>query len=75
MRLPMVTIMQSGKAAGGKLNCVKEFMIIPSPGLSYGQVTIAYPLSSGTDNSRRIFPPKQHPIVRDNKLLICTNLL
>lgn len=37
MPLPMVTIMQSGKAALGKLNCVKEFMIIPSPGLSYTQ--------------------------------------
>ncbi|XP_076436308.1 enolase 4-like isoform X2 [Babylonia areolata] len=37
MPLPMVPIMQSGKAAVGKLNCVKEFMIIPSPGLSYTQ--------------------------------------
>ncbi|KAL8616578.1 hypothetical protein ACOMHN_036610 [Nucella lapillus] len=37
MPLPMVTIMQSGKAAAGKQNCVKEFMIIPSPGLSYTQ--------------------------------------
>lgn len=27
--LPMVTIMQSGRAAPGKLNCVKEFMVIP----------------------------------------------
>lgn len=37
MPLPMVTIMQSGRAALGKLNCVKEFMVIPSPGLSYTQ--------------------------------------
>ncbi|KAK7458963.1 hypothetical protein BaRGS_00039047 [Batillaria attramentaria] len=37
MPLPIVTIMQSGKAALGKLNCVKEFMVIPSPGLSYTQ--------------------------------------
>lgn len=37
MPLPMVTIMQSGKAAGGKQNCIKEFMIIPSTGLSYTQ--------------------------------------
>ncbi|XP_074642222.1 enolase 4-like [Tubulanus polymorphus] len=29
--LPMVTIMQSGKAAPGKQNCVKEFMVIPKP--------------------------------------------
>jgi len=27
--LPMVTIMQSGRAAPGKLNCIKEFMVIP----------------------------------------------
>ncbi|CAG2254761.1 ENO [Mytilus edulis] len=27
--LPMVTIIQSGRAAPGKLNCVKEFMVIP----------------------------------------------
>ncbi|KAK7110143.1 enolase 4-like [Littorina saxatilis] len=37
MPLPMVPIMQSGKAAAGKHNCIKEFMIIPSPGLSYTQ--------------------------------------
>ncbi|CAH1784880.1 unnamed protein product [Owenia fusiformis] len=31
--VPMVTILQSGKAAPGKLNCVKEFMITPKPGM------------------------------------------
>ncbi|KAL5022807.1 hypothetical protein ScPMuIL_001962 [Solemya velum] len=31
--LPMVTIIQSGKSALGKLNCVKEFMIVPKPGV------------------------------------------
>ena len=38
MPLPMVMIMQSGKAAAGKQNCIKEYMVIPSPGLSYAQV-------------------------------------
>jgi len=38
MPLPMVVIMQSGKAAAGKQNCIKEYMVIPSPGLSYAQV-------------------------------------
>ena len=38
MPLPMVPIIQSGKAAAGKLNCIKEFMIVPSPGLSFTQV-------------------------------------
>ena len=36
---------------------------------------IAYPFSSGTDNSRHDFPPKQHPSMRDDKLLVCTDLL
>ncbi|XP_013420699.1 enolase 4 [Lingula anatina] len=31
--LPMVTILQSGKAFPGKLNCVKEFMLVPKPGM------------------------------------------
>lgn len=36
--LPMVTIIQSGRPAPGKLNCVKEFMIVPSPKLSLQKV-------------------------------------
>ncbi|KAK3597780.1 hypothetical protein CHS0354_006138 [Potamilus streckersoni] len=30
--IPMVTILHSGRAAPGKSNCVKEFMIVPRPG-------------------------------------------
>jgi len=33
MPLPMVTIMASGKSTGGKLRCVKEFLIVPAPGM------------------------------------------
>ncbi|XP_041369209.1 enolase 4-like isoform X2 [Gigantopelta aegis] len=32
--LPMVTILQNGRSAPGKLNCVSEFMVIPKPGMS-----------------------------------------
>eukprot|EP00105_Crassostrea_gigas_P036773 XP_019920921.1 PREDICTED: enolase 4-like isoform X4 [Crassostrea gigas] len=31
--IPMVTIIQSGRSAPGKLNCVKEFMVVPKPGM------------------------------------------
>ncbi|XP_064630130.1 enolase 4-like isoform X2 [Lineus longissimus] len=31
--LPMVTILQSGKVALGKQNCVKEYMVVPKPGV------------------------------------------
>ncbi|XP_046576097.1 enolase 4-like isoform X1 [Haliotis rubra] len=31
--LPMVTIIQSGKGAAGKMNCIKEYMVIPKPGV------------------------------------------
>lgn len=30
--LPMVTILQSGRSAPGKSNCVKEYMVVPKPG-------------------------------------------
>lgn len=30
--LPMVTMLQSGRAAPGKCACIKEFMIVPKPG-------------------------------------------
>ncbi|KAL3864520.1 hypothetical protein ACJMK2_006194 [Sinanodonta woodiana] len=30
--IPMVTVLHSGRAAPGKSNCVKEFMIVPRPG-------------------------------------------
>jgi len=33
MPLPMVTIMASGKSVAGKLRCVKEFLVIPAPGM------------------------------------------
>jgi len=33
MPLPMITIMASGKNVAGKLRCVKEFIVIPSPGM------------------------------------------
>ncbi|KAK2167327.1 hypothetical protein LSH36_29g02078 [Paralvinella palmiformis] len=36
--LPMVTILMSGKLAPGKLNCVKEYMIIPKPGMPLREV-------------------------------------
>ena len=36
--LPMVTILMSGKLAPGKLNCVKEYMIIPKPGMPLQEV-------------------------------------
>ncbi|KAJ8317133.1 hypothetical protein KUTeg_005037 [Tegillarca granosa] len=35
--LPMVTILQSGRPAPGKLNCVKEFMVVPKPGMPVEQ--------------------------------------
>ncbi|XP_022344151.2 enolase 4-like isoform X4 [Crassostrea virginica] len=31
--IPMVTVIQSGRSAPGKLNCVKEFMVVPKPGM------------------------------------------
>ncbi|XP_046368304.1 enolase 4-like isoform X2 [Haliotis rufescens] len=31
--LPMVTIIQGGKGAAGKMNCIKEYMVIPKPGV------------------------------------------
>ncbi|XP_060075515.1 enolase 4-like [Ylistrum balloti] len=34
---PMVTIIQSGRAALGKSNCVKEFMVVPKPGMPLSQ--------------------------------------
>lgn len=33
MPLPMVTIIASGKSVAGKLRCVKEFLIVPAPGM------------------------------------------
>jgi len=33
MPLPMVTILASGKNVAGKLRCVKEFLIVPAPGM------------------------------------------
>jgi len=33
MPLPMVTILASGKNVAGKLRCVKEFMVVPAPGM------------------------------------------
>ncbi|XP_033756350.1 enolase 4-like isoform X3 [Pecten maximus] len=35
--LPMVTIIQSGRAALGKSNCIKEFMVVPKPGMPLSQ--------------------------------------
>ncbi|KAK6185600.1 hypothetical protein SNE40_007799 [Patella caerulea] len=35
--LPMVTILQAGRAATGKLKCIKEFMVIPKPGMPMKQ--------------------------------------
>lgn len=34
MPLPMVTVLASGRTAPGKLNCIKEFMVVPSPNMS-----------------------------------------
>lgn len=36
--IPMVTIIQSGRSAPGKLNCVKEFMVVPKPGMPIADV-------------------------------------
>lgn len=36
--IPMVTIIQSGRSAPGKLNCVKEFMVMPKPGMPIADV-------------------------------------
>ena len=33
MPLPMMTIMASGKNVAGKLRCVKEFLLVPAPGM------------------------------------------
>jgi len=33
MPLPMVTVMASGKSVAGKLRCVKEFLVVPAPGM------------------------------------------
>ena len=38
--LPMVTILQSGRAALGKSNCIKEFMVVPKPGMPLSEVCI-----------------------------------
>lgn len=35
--LPVITILQSGKAALGKSNCVKEFMVVPSPSMKFSE--------------------------------------
>ena len=40
--LPMVTIMQNGRAAPGKLNCVKEFMVIPKHDMPLKKVSIKH---------------------------------
>lgn len=32
--LPMVTIVQSGKVAPGKVNCIKEYMVVPGTELA-----------------------------------------
>ncbi|ELU06760.1 hypothetical protein CAPTEDRAFT_221626 [Capitella teleta] len=37
MPLPIVTILGSGKGALGKLNCVKEFMVVPRVGFSLNE--------------------------------------
>ncbi|XP_021355535.1 enolase 4-like isoform X1 [Mizuhopecten yessoensis] len=34
---PMVTIIQSGRAALGKSNCIKEFIVVPKPGMPLSQ--------------------------------------
>lgn len=34
MPLPMVTILSCGRGSLGKLRCIKEFMVVPSPGMS-----------------------------------------
>ena len=36
--LPMVTILQSGRAAPGKSNCIKEYMVVPKPGKDLKEV-------------------------------------
>ncbi|PAA78548.1 hypothetical protein BOX15_Mlig012301g3 [Macrostomum lignano] len=36
--LPMLTILSGGKASPGKSNCVKEYMIVPRPGLPFDRV-------------------------------------
>lgn len=36
--IPMVTIIQSGRSAPGKLNCVKEFMVVPKTGMPIADV-------------------------------------
>ena len=33
MPLPMVTMLASGKNVAGKLRCVKEFLVVPAPGM------------------------------------------
>ena len=37
--LPMVTILSSGRLWPGKMNCVKEFMLVPKPGMPATEVT------------------------------------
>ena len=34
----MVTILQSGRAAPGKSNCIKEYMVVPKPGKDLKEV-------------------------------------
>lgn len=36
--LPMVTILQGGRVAPGKSNCVKEYMLVPKPGTPLSEV-------------------------------------
>jgi len=42
MPLPMVTVMASGKSIAGKLRCVKEFLIVPAPGMPLFDVRSIY---------------------------------
>jgi len=46
MPLPMVTIMATGKSVGGKLRCVKEFLIVPAPGMPVLEVRSSFMLSA-----------------------------
>ena len=40
--LPMVTVLQSGRAAPGKSNCIKEYMIVPKPGKDLKDVRVLF---------------------------------
>lgn len=77
--IPMVTIIQSGRSAPGKLNCVKEFMVVPKPGMPIADVCfdiLDFSFTCWFDTFKLLCScPKPNSYFLINEIKVCTKEL